>query len=70
MTRGLVSLIGVALSIPVLLGVLTESYGLEDAAVRLVVLAVAVTIIDRLIAPAMSVLMVAMRHRSEAADQG
>jgi len=53
MRRGLLSLAGIALSIPVLYGAARSTYTIEVAAVRLVVLAVAVSIIDRYVAPVM-----------------
>lgn len=56
MRRGLFSLLGIALSIPVLLGAIRSTYTLEAAAVRLVVLALVVGVLDRFGAPLMSAL--------------
>ena len=49
MRRAVLSLAAVALTIPVLLGVVRGSYSLETAAVRVVVLAVAVPAVDQII---------------------
>lgn len=49
----MLSLAAIALSIPVLYGAVRSAYTIEAAAVRLVVLAVAVSIIDRYVAPVM-----------------
>ena len=45
------SLAAIALSIPILIGVLRGSQTIEDAAIRVIVLAVAVSVIDRHVAP-------------------
>ncbi len=53
MRRGVLSLAAIALAIPVLYGAARSTYTVEAAAVRVVVLAVAVSIIDRYVAPLM-----------------
>ena len=70
MRRGLLSLAATVLAIPVLLGVVRNSYTLEVAAVRMVVLALAVVVIDRLVAPALSVLLAVMRRPSVPEEDG
>ncbi len=47
MTRGLLSLFAILLALPVLYGAITGRYSLEMAALRLVVLAAGVGILDR-----------------------
>lgn len=61
MRRGLLSLLATLLAIPVLMGVLSDSYTLEVAALRLAVLAAAVLLVDRLVAPAVAVLMTVVK---------
>lgn len=51
MRRGVMSLAAIALSIPVLIAAIRGTTTVEDAALRIVVLAVAVSIIDRHVAP-------------------
>ena len=51
MRRGVMSLAAIALSVPVLIAAIRGTTTVEDAAVRIVILAVAVSIIDRHIAP-------------------
>ena len=53
MRRGILSLAAITLSIPVLYGAISGSQSLETAAIRLVVLAAAVGLIDRYVAPLM-----------------
>jgi hypothetical protein len=48
--RAILSLLAVALTIPVLIGVVQSSYSLETAALRIAVLAVAVPFVDLAIA--------------------
>lgn len=50
MRRAILSLLAVALTIPVLIGVVRGSYSLETAAVRIAVLAIAVPAVDVAIA--------------------
>lgn len=57
MRRGVLSLAAIALSVPVLYGAAAGSQSLEAAAMRLVVLAAAVSLIDRWIAPLMGTLL-------------
>ncbi len=61
MRRGLLSLGATALAIPVLLGVVLQSYPIEVAAIRLLVLTVAVLVIDRVVAPAMTIALTVVR---------
>ncbi len=51
MRRGLLSLAAIALSVPILINAIRGSQTLEDAAIRVVVLAIAVSVIDRHLAP-------------------
>lgn len=54
MRRGVLSLLAIVLAIPVLYGSIRQSYSFETAALRLVVLAVGVSIIDRYLGPLMT----------------
>ena len=69
MRRAVLSLLAVALTIPVLLGVVRGAYSLETAAVRVAVLAVAVPMVDVAIAQLLrltTALMAAPSSRSDA----
>ncbi len=57
MRRGILSLIAMLLSLPVLYGVIAGSHSLEAAAVRLLVLSVGVGVLDRYAAPLMGTLL-------------
>lgn len=54
MRRGVLSLLAIVLALPVLYGSIRQSYSFETAALRLVVLAVGVSIIDRYVGPLMT----------------
>lgn len=67
MRRAILSLLAVALTIPVLVGVVRGSYSLETAAVRVAVLAVAVPLVDVAIAQMLrltTALMAAPTHKA------
>ncbi|MFN3218136.1 MAG: hypothetical protein ACE367_16695 [Acidimicrobiales bacterium] len=69
MRRAILSLLAVALTIPVLIGVVRGSYSLEIAALRIAVLAIAVPVVDVAIAQLLrltTALMAAPSSRSEA----
>lgn len=57
MRRGVLSLLAMALALPVLYGAARGTYPLETAALRLVVLAVSVSVIDRYLGPLMTALL-------------
>lgn len=57
MRRGLLSLLALALSVPVLYGAATARQSLETAALRIVVLAIGVGILDRYAAPLVTALL-------------
>lgn len=65
MRRGVLSLVAIALSIPVLFGAATGSFPLEVAAVRLVVLAIGVSILDAVLGALMSELGALFGNGSE-----
>lgn len=62
MRRGVLSLMAIALSIPVLYGAARSHYTLEAAALRVVVLAIGVSILDRYAAPLMVALLRTLRE--------
>lgn len=64
MRRGVLSLVAMALAIPVLYGAARQSYPLETAAIRLLVLATAVAILDRYLGPLMDALLRVLSHRA------
>ena len=57
MRRGVLSLVAMALAIPVLYGAIRQHYPLETAAIRLLVLATAVGFLDHYLGPLMDALL-------------
>jgi len=68
MRRGVLSLLAIALAIPVLYGAIAGRQTLETAALRIVVLAVGVALIDRYAAPLLDALVRSFGDRAEASD--
>lgn len=68
MRRAILSLLAVALTIPVLIGVVRGSYSLETAALRIAVLAIAVPAVDVAIAQLLRLTTALMAAPSSKSD--